>query len=293
MEFTDVNIRCYSVPSNTIGNVYRIEMDIKVAGELPRNDIFVYQINAPDDANSDVFSHIATVADLQSLPNDRDKAIHDKTSYYASRYLERIYNDLETAIAAKATLISRVNDLVNTWVRYRDTFSIFSAESVFLPTATEATVELRKNIYVEAKNERIAAEQEVLETTATYEDAVATLSRDEATLAIYVDQKAFLDSVASIEFQAYVALVIADGEGSAATTYRSTILEPHITTARAMNTSQVMSWTNQCASDRQEINRALIKKIEAATVLTAAQKKEDEALAALWEVAPDFDLSSV
>lgn len=293
MEFTDVNIRCYSVPSNTIGNVYRIEMDIKVAGELPRNDIFVYQINAPDDANSDVFSHIATVADLQSLPNDRDKAIHDKTSYYASRYLERIYNDLETAIAAKATLISRVNDLVNTWVRYRDTFSTFSAESVFLPTATEATVELRKNIYVEAKNERIAAEQEVLETTATYEDAVATLSRDEATLAIYVDQKAFLDSVASIEFQAYVALVIADGEGSAATTYRTTILEPHITTARAMNTSQVMSWTNQCASDRQEINRALIKKIEAATVLTAAQKKEDEALAALWEVAPDFDLSSV
>jgi hypothetical protein len=153
---------------------YKIETTVTYKGELPQTQIFVYTINDDADPGADVFARVATVGDLDGtveLKTSRDDAVAAGDSEFLSSYFSIQYPDLTVAAQAKSAISTRINELINNWLIYRDQFMKNDGVNQFFPSSDPAFEQTLIDNYASAKEARIAAEAEVV--TATAELALA------------------------------------------------------------------------------------------------------------------------
>ena len=92
-------------------------------------------------------------------------------------------------------------------------------------------------------------------------------------------------------FSNYVSQI--DTEGTLASSYRTGTLQPLITAFCASAQASRTATSNEVATQRKAVEDATTAKAEAESALAAAQAAEDAALAAVREVCPAFDPTSV
>lgn len=167
---------------------YKIETTVTYRGELPNTQIFVYTILAASDPGLDTFARVATVGDIDgtvALSISRDAAVLAGATEFLSSYFSIQYPDLTVAAQAKTAITTRINELINNWVVYRDQFMLNDGVDQFFPTGDPAFEQTLKDAYAEAKQLRVAAEVDV--TVATTELALAEkdVTNAQAVYAIY------------------------------------------------------------------------------------------------------------
>lgn len=296
MKYTSITQKRYSVSPTPDTIKFRIETTVLEMGELPRVDIFVYDVVDSVDPSMDVFSHVASLAELQSLENERDKAIVKGDSSYMSPYIEMEYTDLETAVAAAPTLNARINDLILAWITYSSDFDSGGDLTYNLPTVSDSELDARKNAYVEAKKETTTASADVVTAGSALDSAETTLAHNQEILSIYNSQKSFCDTVVNNQYPTYVDLVISgNGESTAAFNYRtgSGSLEDSMAAFCASLSASIATWTNVVSASQDAVNTSRGEKISAEIELDKAEDREAEALAHVLEVCPDFDPNAV
>jgi len=289
MEFTNMTLDCYGTTPTSDTEAFRIEATVTAAGELPTTALFVFSMDDADRPDADNFARIANPQDLQTLGIDRAAAVSAGTDEYLAPYASFQYADLDQAVSAKSTLKGRVNELVNRWISYQTDFTFDTGASTSFPSSDPTQEAALTTVYTDAKAARLAAES-----TYTIADTAVT------TATTTVDQsKAFLptvqratDSLTRIknEYGAYVLEVIT--ESSTGTTLKDA-LTTFITTESANFAGALQTQVNTIAGQEAALATAKGEKIEAASILTAAQAAEDAALAALLAVVPDFDPATV
>jgi hypothetical protein len=161
---------------------YKIETSVSDRGELPFIQIFVYTIVDPANPSFDTFARVATPGDLDgttALETLRDAAIVAGSTEFLSSYFSVQCPDLTIAAQAKSAITTRINDLINNWLIYRDQFMLYSGEAQYFPTTDPAFEQTLKDSYATAKQVRIAAEQALLlastDLTLAQKDAANTL----------------------------------------------------------------------------------------------------------------------
>jgi len=291
MEFTDIIQQgyAYNVGDGTVK--YRLETSVNTAGELPSTHIFVHSISTADTPGSDEFERVATVADLTDLPQSRDDAVDGDLTDYLSNYMEVQYDSLDVAKQAKAMVASRINELIRTWITFRDEFAIDTDVTQYFPTASSTEEETLKQAYVDAKEARIKKEEEVADKAEEISDAEETSSRAAEIVVIYENERWFCDEILNGQFAEYVSKL--DTEGAAALAYRTTTLQPSFTAFCANANAQFVAWSNTKQASDQNVADLTTEKAALDAELVAAQQAEDEALAAVLAVCPDFDSASV
>jgi len=289
MEFTNMTLDCYGTTPTPDTEAFRIEATVTTAGELPTTALFVYAIGDPERTDADNFARIANPQDLQNLSRDRDAAIASDRDEYLTSYASFQYANLDQAVEAKATLKSRVNELVNNWISYQTTFIYDTGVSTSFPMS-DPTVEQALIIdYTDARSARIVAEAAftVADMAVTIAESELDQSRD------YLPQlqraSAALSQI-NQDLYDYWSNVVS--EGSVATPKRYTLVST-ITDDAAYFSSAVQTQRNLIVGQETALTTAKSEKTEAAATLSAAQEAEDAALAAVLAVTPDFDPASV
>ena len=290
MELTEVKIHSYSVVTGTDIPDFRFEATALEPGELPHTSIFVYTIVDVDDAASDVFARVALTTDMDNLLLERDAAIAAEVTEYLSSFLYRQYPAVETAIVAKDALRSRINELCNGWVQYRDTFIVDDNDVGLYPSGDPSLEEARLSTYTDAKNTRIAAEAVLAEKDTAVSEAEISLDNSRAIFDIRKTEDDFAAQL-NTEYSTYKNLIIT--EGTTAESYRVANLDQTISTAVVTAASQKASAANTVSANETALADANIERSIAAAELSVAQAAENAALAALLDVCPSFDPSTV
>lgn len=161
MDSTRVTQECQHVVDSSGQLKYRIRTSVDPSnpGELPHFQIFVYSVGVEDDPTTDTFVRVATPHDLQSYPKDRNDALGiDVEGLFLMASMEVYYDDLSIAIQAKSAITSRINNLVNTWIAYKDAFYTDPESETFHPTVDPTLEQQLKDAYSTARNARITAE---------------------------------------------------------------------------------------------------------------------------------------
>lgn len=301
MEHTVVEYNCYgtSVDSETVE--YKIEATVTVGGELPTTQIFVYTIGDEDNSATDDFARVGNAPDIQNLNEDRDAAIAAGDTEYLSSYSEFQYPDLDVAVQAKEMLSTRINELVNAWLTYQSAFYNDESSRAY-PTALDNLEEGLRDTYVEAKDAREAAETTLTTAQGDLDDAKTDLDHANELKGCAQSCVDFLTRQSSsgtdIGFipllNTYHGLIVSEGsEAAALWSGGSGTVSTDIGARLAECQSNLQQYNNQVASATQEVNDAATAQAEAEQNLAAAEAAEDEALAAILDVCPDFDPSSV
>lgn len=289
MEFTNMTLVCYGTTPTPTTTSYRIEATVTDAGELPTTAIFVYAIGDPEREDADSFARIANPQDLQNLSRDRDAAIASDLEEYLSSYASFQYSDLDQAVEAKATVRSRVNELVNSWITYQTTFIFDSGTSTAFPTSDPTEEEALISAYTTARDERIVAESEY--TAADLDVTIAESELSQSREFLPQLQRA-LTAMNDINQYAYDYRSTLLNEGSISTSKWDT-LAGVIATEASYFSSATQEQKNTITAQESALTDAKTVKTEAAATLAAAQEAEDAALAAVLAVTPDFDPATV
>ena len=289
MLFTEITTHSYSVNVETAEVGYVIAYTCEDAGELPTKHVFAYEIGDENDPATDDFHHVATVHEIQNVVVSRDAAIAAGGSIYFLTYLERTYTDLTIALEARAQLDTRLNELTQGWITFRDSFATDELTKLFPsgdPLVEEQTIE----DYVEAKATReeaqVVADLAAVGVSTTQDD----IDNASEFIVVYEAQLLYLETY-NTQFNKYVGLVVT--EGSAAEGQRLTTLLTLYETEWSAVTGKVQFWKNTKVQREQAYEEAVQTKIAADAELAAAQAAEDEALAAALAANPDWDPSSV
>jgi hypothetical protein len=290
MEYTEIVQDCYSVTVDSRTQEHKIETSVNTAGELPHTAIFVFSIGDPARTSSDAYSRVANPQDLKNLTMNREDAIVAGRTEYLASYVELKYADLDVAVQAKAMLRTRINDLIKSWLTYRDSFTLDTGQNILFPSSDPEVEAALVAVYKEAKQDRIEAEDNV--TTA---EAAVDLSRSEVTAAqdTHTIYKTFLDYHIRMqsEVDAYKGLLTV--EGTPAANYWGTTLGPTLTNERNTLVGQELSSRQLITSKQRAMDSAVQDKAQADQELIAAQAAENAALAAVLAVLPTFDSTSV
>ena len=289
-QYTEVTQKCYSVTLDPSTQEHYIETSVIAAGELPITMIFVFTIGAVDRPTSDIFSRVANPQDLQNLKVNRDQAIAiDGTEYLAS-YLELKYTDINVAVQAKAMLRTRINELINGWLIYRDKFIIDSDSNILFPSSDPEVEKTLIKAYSDAKIARTAAEINVGEKDDAVDTAKTDVTISQETHVIY---KTFLDYHVSLQTQIdqYNSLIAV--AGTPALKYWTNTLNVTLTGEKSLLTGQELSSRQTIAAKQKAVETAVQEKAQADQELAAAQAAENAALAAVLAVLPTFDPASV
>jgi len=275
----------YNVGDGTVE--YKLETTVDTQGELPTRSIFVYAISTADTPASDEFKRVASVADLTDLVADRDAAIAADATEYRSSYSTVSYKGIDVARQAKTLLASRINELIRTWIAYRDEFQVDDDVTQYFPTASTTEEEQLASAYKDAKDARIEKEDEV-----TAKDAEIAVAEAEAEAAadiiqIYENEVDFSSTVLNGEFNTYYGLISVEGSG--AETYRLNTLLVSFANFRANASSNLAQWKNTKQIRDNNVADLTTQKAQLDAELTAAQAAEDAALAAVLAICPDFD----
>lgn len=87
------------------GPVYRVVNEVTYAENIPR-EVFVMN------AETQLFSHVATVWDFQAYPDTRDQALLDSVGYYRADSCTKDFDTLQTATSFKSYTKGRVEWVV-------------------------------------------------------------------------------------------------------------------------------------------------------------------------------------
>lgn len=293
MDYTELKIHSYSVTSGVDDVAYRVEVTVDIKGELPHTQIFVYSIAAAEDASKDTFLRIATTTDLKSGFVDRETAVRAKEKLYATSFLFRENADLDTIVALKTELVSRINTLIQTWVAYRDSFIVDDMETKILPSGSPTQQEQLVQNYKTAKSARIAKEKEVDVINASLSTTTEALTTARAikntTVGYALSLTAAMQTLDS-KYLAYVALI--ETEGSTAVTYRGSNLTPaskYLDTLAGELANNITSTTQDIAAMESALATQSTTRIMLVSELRALQIAEDNALSDLVEAFPDVD----
>lgn len=188
---TDLIQDCYEYRVSTTETEFRIETTIVSKGELPQEQIFVFTIVVEDDPGGDKFARVGSPRDLRELVVSRDKAIANGQTEYLASFFMLSYPILEVAINAKAAVTSRINECINTWVSYRDTFEDDGTTHQMFPTVDASFEQAKKDAYAAAKAARITKDAAVTSAEAALLAAEDDVTNAETVLAIYEDEAAF------------------------------------------------------------------------------------------------------
>lgn len=143
---------------------YKIETSVTDKGELPCIQIFVFTISDPSDPSLDKFARVAVPGDFDgptALLIARDAAILAGATEFLASYFSVQYPDLTVAVQAKSAITTRINELINGWIVYRDNFIDTSGIAQYFPTTDPALEQSLIDDYAGAKQARIAAEEDV------------------------------------------------------------------------------------------------------------------------------------
>ena len=105
-------------------DVYRINVEVTAAGDLPTKAIFVVEINDSTDPKLDDFARVASVADLTNVTLDRPTAVAGGDDLYRVSSWIFDYPDIETANYAQDTLKGFIDDLIKGWRIYAREFEV-------------------------------------------------------------------------------------------------------------------------------------------------------------------------
>lgn len=93
-------------------------------GDLPQADIFVHQIVVALDPKQDKFLRVADIHDLTTLLLGRENALLNAQTTYMVPTFQAEFNDVTTAVAAKAVVQTRIDTLIANWLKYSLKFII-------------------------------------------------------------------------------------------------------------------------------------------------------------------------
>lgn len=289
MEYTHIEQNAYAINIDAETVEYRLETEVMEAGELPSTAIFVYGIEQ-NDPSADAFLRVANVNDLTELKIDRTEAEDAGDTEYRRSANQIQYQSLDVAKQAKEMIRSRINDLINTWVTFRDDFQEDNDTIQYFPTVDPDYETKLKEDYAAARATRVSLESQV----ATQEVTVATAqtSAEQAQLMVDTFTEAYDFCVKTLvtNFPYYVSLVFED---TAATTYRTNTLEPEMNTYTVAVQADLTQWKNTKTSRDQVISAESAELVSLQAQVVAAKEAEEAALAAVRAVCPDFDPASV
>jgi len=290
MDNTEIVQNCYGVTVDPTTVEYRIETTVQEAGELPSTFVFVYTIGNANDPTADTFSRVGNPQDIQNLQKDRDDAIANNETEYLSSYNAVQYDNLDVAVQAKSALTTRINELINLWIEYRDNFENLSGDIQLYPTVDPGYEEALINTYTEARDDRIAKEDAVVDAQTVQASAETDLSHALDILEIYVDETEFCDNFKSgldAFYQDIETLLSVQQIADYDSFYH------FLTDFCIAASSNVAAWSNQVSAKKSAVESATVELSKAEQELAVAQTAEDEALAAIRAVCPSFDPSSV
>lgn len=292
MEKTEIVQSCMAIEIDEVLK-YRLAMTVQSKGELPHVYLFVFQIQNEDNPASDFFARVANVEDVQNGYQTRDAAIAAGSTEYLAQFVELFYQDINVAVSAKSTFSTRINGLINTWITYQDDFIDTDGQTLSYPTTDPGYEQSLKDAYVEARDVRIEAEAAVATADVQVETDKSVRSYEKQIYGVYQDTCALITKVwnpPAGELQTYRGKL--STEGTDAGDYWST-LESSMNNLKNAVCPKVSQQAGVVSSAEDAVSSALEAKEEASASLTAAQKAEDEALAAVLAVCPDFDPASV
>lgn len=184
---------------------YKIETSVTEKGELPFIQIFVYTIIDATDPTLDLFARVATPGDLDgstALKTGRDAAILAGMDEFLSSYFSVQYADLTIAVQALSAITTRINDLINNWIMYRDQFMLNDGIGQYFPTTDPEFEQALKDAYASAKQSRVAAEQAVLETATELTLAEKDAANAQTIYEIYAKEREFCQKTHLVDWAA-------------------------------------------------------------------------------------------
>jgi len=182
---------CYEFRISDTETTFRIETAITAKGELPQEAVFVFTIVSETDPAGDVFNRVGSPTDLRSLKISRALAITAGATEYLSPTFTVSYPLLEVAIAAKATVASRINEAINTWVSYRNQFEDDGTVPQVFPTVSASYEQGLKDTYTDAKAYRVTKETAASAAAAALTLATTEAANAAALVVIYTTQTDF------------------------------------------------------------------------------------------------------
>lgn len=294
-------------------------------GDLPnqQKEVFVYQIVDATDPKQDKFLRVATIHDLSKITRGRDPARIAGESYFLGSSFTVDYNDVTTAINAKAVIQTRVDALITEWIDYSTKFVI--PTDFTMPAPEDTLVTAAKNTYYAAKEANAAKQASLSAAVTAFTDAqadavaagdalskaltlstgctelkskLATFGAEYRTLSAPLNYRssmnALMDAVTAAGANATydAAKTAADAARSRETTVASPLLDNILSTvdaqcaafAAAVQTAAQAKSTADAAAAAAQTTQTLAQGAAA-----AAAAAEAAALTAVLAVCPDFD----
>jgi hypothetical protein len=309
----------YDTSGNPRFRVVSTVTDVRL-GDLPDNqpEVFVFQIVDATDPKQDKFLRVASIHDLSQIIRGRDPARSANKSYYLSSTFTVDYDDVTTAISAKAVVQTRVDALITSWIDYSTKFVI--PTDFIMPAPEDTLVTGAKNTYYAARDNNAAKQAALATSIAAFTEAQAAASRASTSLtqAVAASSECTLLSGKLSSFEqgyrglptsyrttmnALITAVPSDPAYDAqldnaknAQSYELSVLTPVLTDIIATVNSKCASLTAalqvaaqaKTTADTAAANAQTAQALAQASA-TAAAAAEAAALAAVMAVCPDFD----
>jgi len=97
------------------GPVFKVDTKVTYASGIAR-EIFVFKTDTQD------FSHVATVYDMETYPADYDTAVGDAVDYYRKDQAIVGYSSEQTAVDAADYTLSRIDSLARQYNTFKTEF---------------------------------------------------------------------------------------------------------------------------------------------------------------------------
>lgn len=294
-------------------------------GDLPDNqpEVFVFQIVDATDPKQDKFLRVATIHDLSQVVRGREAARALSKTYFLSSSFTVDYDDVTTAISAKAVVQTRVDALITAWIDYSTKFVV--PTDFTMPAPEDTLVTGAKNAYYAAKTANTAKQAALTTSVTALTDAQAAASRASSELAKAIalstgcselrsklttftseyrnrsapaDYRSSMNGLISAVSAAgpNVAYDAAHTAAMAAQTRETITLSPLLDSMVSTVETQCTAFTVavQSAAQAKTTADAAVANAQTAQALaqasaTAAAAAEAAALAAVMAVCPDFD----
>lgn len=124
--------------------------------QLPHLYVFTLTIVDPLDPKKDLFTRVARIADLTTLPLGRDAALAAAATEFLSQTCRLSYPTLEEGEAAAQTIQDRCNALITSWINFNAQFNAPTPTpaNITLPTTDPSQLQALVNVYKTAKEDR-------------------------------------------------------------------------------------------------------------------------------------------
>lgn len=304
---------------------YEVTYEIVSAGDMPFKHLFVLTVVDTADAKDDVlarvatpadvrqadvtapiyvkvveteitriggspFARIANVNDITALPRDRVIAVAQKRTEYLSTAVSLTFDNITTADAADRQLRDRLSQLVRDWRTFNIDFITNPYVDYELPQHDSSVEATRTAAYVAARDARVLLEADRDRADAEHEQCVTGCVADKTIYGFLVEDVAKLTAARSKvvgitdtgpvkDFVLAQGAYVNDGDS-----YQRLLI------TRQLELNEYAEKVRACARECDLL---------AATLLTAqravddARAAETDALAAVVEVCPTFDPSTV